>query len=57
MVLNNKIIHWVAFIVCMAIPVVLQVHGSWQDITIGAVLNAIYLWASQKLNPTAPIKS
>jgi hypothetical protein len=54
--INNKIIHLIVSVICFAIPLVLTIHGTWQDITVGAVLNAIYLYVSQKVNPTQPRK-
>ena len=49
----RKIIHAVVALILFAIPVVLQVKGGWQDISIGALLNLIYLTLSQIYSPTA----
>lgn len=49
----RKIIHAVVALVLFAIPVVLQIKGGWQDITIGGLLNLIYLALSQIYSPTA----
>ena len=55
MIINNKIIHLVASVVCFAIPLLLQLHSGVENITLGMLLNAIYLFASQQLNPTQPV--
>lgn len=52
--MNNKIFHLAASLVVFAIPLVVGIHAGWLDLTIGGVLNAIYLAASQYLKPTAP---
>jgi len=52
----NKIIHWVVSLVLFGVPLIVATHSPLLDITIGAILNGIYLWASHKANPTAPIK-
>jgi hypothetical protein len=46
---TNNLVHWIASAVCFIIPVVLSFHGAYLDITIGAILNAIYLFAESKL--------
>lgn len=53
--MNNKIVHAVMAFVLFAIPVVQATHAGFLQITIGGLLNAAYLWASQIVNPTAPI--
>lgn len=39
-----NIIHSFGSIVILAIPVLLQQHFSWENMTVGAILNAIYLY-------------
>ena len=48
----NKVYHLIASVVCFGIPLALSIHGTWQDLTLGGILNAIYLLASHYLNPT-----
>ena len=50
---NNNILHWVAVVACFSIPVILQIHGQWQDITLGGALSAVYLYLSRFLPPVA----
>jgi hypothetical protein len=52
----NKFIHFIAAIVLFAIPVILGSHAGFLDITIGSILNGIYLYFSQITNPTASVK-
>lgn len=52
--MTNKVFHAVAAIILFAIPVILSSHNGALDLTIGGVLNALYLAASQYVNPTAP---
>jgi len=51
----NKIMHLVASVVCFAIPIMLSMHSGVETITVGAILNAVYLYCSQLLNPTQPV--
>ena len=39
----KSLLHGVIALVLFAIPAVLAIHGSWQDLTIGGILNLIYL--------------
>lgn len=50
----NKIIHAVAAIVLFGIPIVLSSHNGYLDLTVGGILNAVYLAVSQWIKPTAP---
>lgn len=50
--MTNKIIHWIAAFVLFGIPLILATHAPVLDLTVGGVLNAVYLWVSQKVNPT-----
>lgn len=52
--MKNKIIHVVAAFVLFAVPAIVNSHAAFQDITIGSILNAVYLYCSQIVNPTAP---
>ena len=54
--MKNKIYHAVLAVVLFAIPMILVGNFSWLNLTVGGVLNAIYLYVSQLANPTAPIK-
>lgn len=53
---KNKIIHLLASVVLFGIPLILASHSPALDVTLGGVLNAIYLFISQKINPTTPVK-
>lgn len=53
----NKIIHWVVAFIVFAVPLILMSHSPYLDISIGAILNGLYLWASHYINPTAPVNS
>lgn len=53
--MQNKFVHAVVAVIIFSIPVLLQVHSGVWDMTIGGVLNAIYLYLSQLIKPTAPI--
>lgn len=48
----NKAIHWLASIILFGIPILLATHSPFLDVSVGAILNAIYLYVSQKVNPT-----
>lgn len=50
--MTNKIVHWVFAILAFGIPVLISTHSPVLDITVSGILNAIYLYVSQKLNPT-----
>ena len=49
---NNVVLHWVAFVICLVIPVLLKIPG-WETVTLGSVLSALYLWATRYLPPVA----
>lgn len=51
--MNNKVIHWCASIVAFAIPMVLASHSAFLDLTIGGLLNAIYLAVAHQLEQSA----
>lgn len=51
----NKIIHFVASLLFFGVPIVTMTHSPILDLTIGAVLNAVYLWASHVVKPTKPV--
>lgn len=51
----NKVIHWIAGLVFFGIPLLTMTHSPILDLTIGALLNGIYLWASHILKPTVPV--
>ena len=53
--MSNKIIHAIVAVLVFAIPVVLNSHAPFLDITVSSVLNAFYLYLSQLINPTAPV--
>lgn len=53
--MSNKFVHAVVSVILFSIPVALASHSGLLDVTIGGILNAIYLYLSQKVNPTAPI--
>lgn len=55
--MTNKIIHWLASIVLFGIPMILASHSTILDLTVGGLLNAIYLAVSQLVKPTAPTSS
>lgn len=50
----NKIIHFIASLLFFGIPFMTMTQSPSLDLTIGAILNAIYLWASHLVNPTVP---
>ena len=52
----NKIVHAVMAVILFAIPVVLSSHSGVLDLTVGGILNAMYLYVSQIAYPTAPVK-
>lgn len=52
----NKIIHWVAAVVLFGIPLIISSHSPILDLTIGGVLNAVYLAVSHHINPTASVQ-
>lgn len=52
--MSNKILHATAAVILFAIPVIFASHNGILDLTIGGVLNAIYLAISQYVNPTEP---
>jgi hypothetical protein len=52
--MKNKIIHAIAAFILFVAPFALSIHGTWQDLTLGGILNLLYLTASQYLNPTSP---
>jgi hypothetical protein len=58
--MQNKFIHSVVAVLLFAIPVILQSHSGVLDLTVGGLLNAIYLYISQLYKPTvaatAPLK-
>ncbi len=51
----NKIIHCVASILLFGIPVIVSSHSPTLDLTLGGVLNALYLALSQYIRPTTPV--
>lgn len=51
----NKVIHFVASILAFGIPFISMTHSPILDITIGAIINGVYLWASSQVNPTVPV--
>lgn len=53
----NKIIHWTAAILFFGVPIVTMTHSPLLDLTVGAILNAVYLWASHVINPTVNAKA
>lgn len=53
--MTNKIVHWVASIILFGVPVLIASHSPFLDISIGAILNALYLWVSHTVNPTVPV--
>ena len=48
----RKITHAVIALVLFAIPYALQIKGGWQDVTVGGLLNLVYLALSQIYSPT-----
>lgn len=54
--MKNKIIHWIAAVVLFGIPVILSTHSPILDLTVGGLLNGLYLWLSHLVNPTVTIK-
>ena len=52
----NKIVHWIAIGLLFSIALLIKGNFSWETITIGQVLSAIYLYISQIVNPTASVK-
>lgn len=52
--MTNKIFHAIAAVILFAIPVIFASHNGILDLTIGGLLNAIYLAVSQYVNPTVP---
>lgn len=51
----NKIIHAIAAVVLFGIPIILSTHNGVLDLTIGGILNAVYLALSQYIKPTASV--
>jgi hypothetical protein len=47
--IKSNWVKWIASAICFAIPLVLSLHGAYLDLTVGAILNAIYLYAETKL--------
>jgi len=54
--MKNKVFHWVAAVIFFGVPFIVS-HSAVDTITVGAILHGLYLWASQYVNPTAPISS
>lgn len=52
--MNNKAVHWIAAIVFYGVPLIVGAHIG-TDITVGTILNALYLWASHIVIPTERI--
>jgi len=50
----NKIIHALAAVILFTIPVIISSHSASLDLTVGGILNLIYLSVSQFLYPTTP---
>lgn len=55
--MNNKVIHLIASVVLFGIPMILASHSTFLDLTVGGLLNAIYLAVSQIVKPTVPVSS
>lgn len=51
----NKTLHWIAALVLIGIPFIMNTHAPFLDFTLGGILNGIYLILSQFVNPTAPV--
>lgn len=53
--MSNKIIHWIASIILFGVPIILSSHTAYLDVTVGGILNAVYLAISQWAKPTVPL--
>lgn len=53
--MKNKLIHGVASVLFIGIPLLLQSNPSWLDLSAGAILNFVYLWVSSVVKPTIPV--
>ena len=47
--LKNPIVHGIAMTILFIIPTVIASGGSWQSLTLGGILAAVYRWGENNI--------